>query len=163
MKTPPPDDHRRAACCGPVQVRELLARVAGHHRSLARYFHELACANGDPVSSFATLARWRHASVAANLEHYAHDGSCRELESWLRDVPDGRVVELLDAAPEFDATTEAVVDYALELEGAFARVFDQLQANISVGGLQEIIANLAILERGVALRLNSARLELGYG
>lgn len=163
MKTPPSDDRRRAACCGPVQVRELLARVAGYHRSLARYFHELACANVDPVSSFATLARWRHASVASNLEHYADDSGCRELESWLRDVPDGAVLELLDAAPELDAPTDAVVDYALELEGAFGRVFDQLQAMVSVAGLRDIIANLAMLEHGVAMRLNAARLELGHG
>jgi hypothetical protein len=163
MKTPPPDERQRSARSGPLRVRELLARVASHHLSLARYFHELACANGDPLSSFATLARWRHASVAANLEHYAARQECRELDSWLREVPDGRVLELLDTAPELDAPTNAIVDYALELERAFERIFEQLQAYAPAAGLREIVCNLATLEHGVAVRLNAARLELGYG
>lgn len=163
MKTTPPDDRPRTACSGPLRVREVLARVAGHHLSLARYFHELACANVDPLSSFATLVRWRHASVAANLEHYAAQEQCRELDSWLRELPDGCVVELLDAAPELDAPTCAVVDYAFALERAFERIFEQLQGHARAAGLQDIIANLATLEHGVAVRLNAARLELGYG
>lgn len=163
MKTPPPDDRQRAARSGPLRVRELLARVASHHLSLARYFHELACANGDPLSSFANLARWRHASVAANLEHYAAREGCRELDSWLREVPDGCVLELLDSAPELDAPTNAIVDYALQLEAAFERVFEQLQAYAPAAGLREIVSNLATLEHGVAVRLNAARLELGQG
>jgi hypothetical protein len=162
MKTPPPDDRQRTAHSGPLRVRELLARVASHHLSLARYFHELACANVDPLSSFATLARWRHASVAANLEHYAAREEQRELDSWLREVPDGRVLELLDAAPELDAPTDRIVDYALELEHAFARIFEQLQAHACAAGLQDIIVNLATLEHGVAVRLNAARLELEW-
>jgi hypothetical protein len=164
MKTPPyhPDDRPRAAHNGPLRVRELLARVAGHHLSLARYFHELACANGDPLSSFATLVRWRHASVAANLEHYAAQTECSDLDGWLRELPDGCVLELLDAAPELDAPTTAVVDYAFEIERAFERLFDQLQAHARAAGLREVISNLATLEHGVAGRLNAARLELGY-
>jgi hypothetical protein len=162
MKTPPPDDRQRTAHNGPLRVRELLARVASHHLSLARYFHELACANVDPLSSFATLARWRHASVAANLEHYAAREEQFELDIWLREVPDGRVLELLDSAPELDAPTDSIVDYALELEQAFARIFEQLQAHARAAGLQDIITNLAALEHGVAVRLNAARLELEW-
>lgn len=153
----------RVAHSGPLRVRELLARVASHHLSLARYFHELACANVDPLSSFATLVRWRHASVAANLEHYAAQPSGCGLDGWLREAPDGCVLELLDAAPELDAPTAAIVDYAFEIERAFERIFEQLQANARAAALRDLIANLATLEHGVAVRLNAARLELDYG
>lgn len=163
MKTTPPDERPRAARSGPLRMRELLARVASHHRSLARYFHELACANSDPLSSFATLAHWRHASVAANLEQQAARKECRELDSWLRAVPDARVVELLDTAPELDAPTWAIVDYAFALESAFERVFELLQAYAPAAGLREIVSSFATLEHGVARRLDAARHELGYG
>ncbi|MFO7562116.1 MAG: hypothetical protein R6X02_05705 [Enhygromyxa sp.] len=157
------NDRPQADHGGPLRVRELLARVAGHHLSLARYFHELACANVDPLSSFATLVRWRHASVAAELEHHAARQGCLALDGCLREAPDQRVLELLAAAPELDAPSRVIVDYAFELERAFEGIFDELQANARAAGLRAIITELATLELGVAERLDAARLELGYG
>ena len=159
----PPSGRPKPAPNGPLQVRDLLARFACYHQVLARYFQTLASVSADPLASFATLARWRHASVAANLEHHACEPHSRELEGWLREVPDGRVRELIDSPPEPRASLDEVVDYAFAVEAALERVYEQLQAHVQTPALHEMITNLTTLEHGVALRLNSARLELGYG